>query len=311
MEDKISIVVPVFNEEKNIRIFVKRLVDSILKTNLNYEIIFVLDPSTDKTEDCIIDEIRQNSNIKLICMSRRFGQPQATMAGIQNITGNRCVIIDCDLQDPPELIPQMNNEIDKGFDVVIAKRAKRKGETFVKKMVTKFGYLLINKISDIEIPTNSGDFRIISRRVINQLIKFNDKTAFLRGLISHIGFKQTYVTYDRDERYDGSGKYNRYFGSLKIALNGVFGFSAAPLFLISLTGLFLLLLTGLFIFIILYASIFLSYSFNLTHIIILFAIFLFGLNFLFIGIIGEYIGRIYDEVNKRPSYIIEKKINFE
>ena len=140
-------------------------------------------------------------------------------------------------------------------------------------MVTKFGYLLINKISDIEIPTNSGDFRIISRRVINQLIKFNDKTAFLRGLISHIGFKQTYVTYDRDERYDGSGKYNRYFGSLKIALNGVFGFSAAPLFLISLTGLFLLLLTGLFIFIILYASIFLSYSFNLTHIIILFAIF--------------------------------------
>ena len=210
---KLSVVVPVFNEEKNIKEFTTRLISSLKNINLDYEVVFVLDPSNDLTEEKILDEINQNKKIKLICMSRRFGQPQATIAGIQNISGDRCVVIDCDLQDPPELITEMNKKIDQGYDVVVAKRNKRAGETFIKKLITKIGYYFINKITEIKIPVNTGDYRIISNKVIREIKKFNDKSAFLRGLVSYIGFKQTHILYDRDKRNKGEGKYNRYFGS--------------------------------------------------------------------------------------------------
>tara|TARA_B100001121_G_C18688257_1_gene621749 strand:- start:921 stop:1856 length:936 start_codon:yes stop_codon:yes gene_type:complete len=311
MIKKISVVVPVYNEEKNIDFFLEKLIINLKKIELDYEIVFVLDPSQDQTEIKIMKHAETNNKIKLICMSRRFGQPQSTMAGIQNITGDRCVVIDCDLQDPPSLLPEMNNKINEGYDVVVAKRKTREGETFIKKLITKIGYYLINKITDIQIPTDVGDFRIFSKKVIDELKKFNDKAAFLRGLVSYIGFKQTYILYDRDKRFQGSGNYNKYFGSLKIAINGIVGFSSKPLFLISILGFFLLIFSIMAILFSIIFSILIKNIFSTYLVLSLGAMLIFGINFFSIGLLGEYIGRIYDEVNKRPSYIIEKKINFE
>ena len=159
MSKLISIIVPVFNEENNIKPFLTRMIKVLKDINLSYEIIFALDPSTDKTEKIISDEIKKNNNIKLILFSRRFGQPAATMAGILNCNGDYCVVIDVDLQDQPELIKEMYNKILQGYEVVYAQRNSRKGETILKKIISSIGYKLINKLSEVSIPENTGDFR--------------------------------------------------------------------------------------------------------------------------------------------------------
>ena len=233
---KLSVIVPVYNEAENIENFLRRTISTLLKINIDYEIIFIADPSKDKTEELIKQQINKNNKIKLITFSRRFGQPAATMAGIQNCTGERCVIIDCDLQDPPELILNMYDKMNEGYDVVLARRRSRKGETLIKKFITKIGYAFIEKITDIKIPKDTGDFRIISKKIIENLKKFKEPNAFLRGLVAYIGFNQTFIDYDRDERLGGNSKYNRYLGSIKIAFNGIFGFSSRPLFLMAVVG---------------------------------------------------------------------------
>ena len=311
MIKKISIVTPVYNEESNIENFLNRLILILKKIDTDYEIVFVLDPSTDDTEKALLKFIKNDRKIKLIKLSRRFGQPAATMAGIQNISGDRCVIIDCDLQDPPELIYEMNLKMNEGFDAVLARRKSRKGETLFKKIVTKIGYHVIEKITDIKIPKNTGDFRMVSKRVIENLKQFKEPNAFLRGLVAYVGFKQTFIDYDREERFDGKSKYNKYFGSIKIAFNGVFGFSSRPLFLMSIIGFvfaFLsFLLGGYYIFAkIIDPSITPGLSST-----ILFITFFSGLNLIGLGLIGEYVGRIYDEVKNRPNYIVDKKYNFD
>ncbi len=311
MIKKISIVTPVYNEESNIENFLNRLVSILKKIDTDYEIVFVLDPSTDDTEKTLLKFIKNDRKIKLIKLSRRFGQPAATMAGIQNISGDRCVIIDCDLQDPPELIYEMNLKMNEGFDAVLARRKSRKGETLFKKIVTKIGYHVIEKITDIKIPKNTGDFRMVSKRVIDNLKQFKEPNAFLRGLVAYVGFKQTFIDYDREERFDGKSKYNKYFGSIKIAFNGIFGFSSRPLFLMSIIGfafaLLSFLLGGYYIFAkIIDPSITPGLSST-----ILFITFFSGLNLIGLGLIGEYVGRIYDEVKNRPNYIVDKKYNFD
>ena len=311
MYKKLSIVVPVYNEEKNIDSFLKRTISTLDKINLKYEVIFVLDPSTDKTEEIILEKIQQNKNIRLISLSRRFGQPAATMAGIHNISGDLCVIIDADLQDPPEMIYEMYNKILEGNDVVYAKRVKRKGETFFKKIISKLGYKIIEKISEVKIPRDTGDYRIITKKIIDKLKDLKETNAFLRGLVAFVGYKQTFVEYERDERKDGKSKYNKYFGSLKIAFNGIVGFSSKPLFLMSITG---------FVFAIISFLIGIYYIFQkITNPLItpglsstiLIITFFAGIQLLGLGLLGEYIGRIYDEVKNRPNFIIDKKYNFE
>ena len=311
MLKKLSIVVPVFNEEKNIKTFLKRIIETISKIELDYEIIFVLDPSDDNTENEIIESISNNKNIKLIVLSRRFGQPAATMAGIHNSSGDLCVIIDCDLQDPPELIFDMYSKILEGNDVVYAKRIKRKGETFIKKIISKVGYQIIEKISDVKIPRDTGDYRIITKKIINHLKELKETNAFLRGLVAYVGYKQAFVEYERDERQSGKSKYNKYLGSLKIAFNGIFGFSSKPLFLMSLIGF-------VFAFISFFIGIYYVYQKITNPFItpglsstILMITFFSGIQLLGLGLLGEYIGRIYDEVKNRPNFIINKKINFE
>ena len=311
MYKKLSIVVPVYNEEKNIDSFLTRTISTLNKINLKYEVVFVLDPSTDKTEEIILEKIQQNKNIRLILLSRRFGQPAATMAGIHNISGDLCVIIDADLQDPPEIIYEMYNKILEGNDVVYAKRVKRKGETFFKKIISKLGYKIIEKISEVKIPRDTGDYRIITKKIIDKLKDLKETNAFLRGLVAFVGYKQTFVEYERDERKDGKSKYNKDFGSLKIAFNGIVGFSSKPLFLMSITG---------FVFAIISFLIGIYYIFQkITNPLItpglsstiLIITFFAGIQLLGLGLLGEYIGRIYDEVKNRPNFIIDKKYNFE
>ncbi len=308
---KLSIVVPTYNEEKNIKLFIERIVSTVQKITEKYEIIFALDPSEDDSEKLILEEIKNNNKIRMITFSRRFGQPSATMAALKYSKGERCLIIDCDLQDPPELIEKMYNKMDEGFDVVLAKRKSRKGETFFKKVITTFGYSLINKISDIKIPENSGDFRLLTRKIVNYLNQFDEPNAFLRGLVAYVGFKQTFVEYDRDQRYAGKSKYNKYIGSIKIAFNGIFGFSSKPIFFMSLVGFLFAIISffiGLYYILIKLFDPTITPGLSSTILIITFFS---GLQLIGLGILGEYIGRIHDEVKKRPKFIIDKKINFD
>tara|TARA_B100001093_G_scaffold515946_1_gene593541 strand:- start:224 stop:1165 length:942 start_codon:yes stop_codon:yes gene_type:complete len=308
----LSVIVPIFSEEKNILPFLDRTISVIKKLNLNYEIIFALDPSEDDSENIIIKEASKNKNIKMISFSRRFGQPSATIAGLSESKGKYCVVIDVDLQDPPELIESLYRKIEseKTYDVVMAKRKARKGETQIKKIFTSIGYFLINKMTDIKIPRNTGDFRIMSRRVVEEIKKLNETHGFLRGLVSFVGFKQTFVEYERDERFQGKGKYNKYFGSIKIGMNGLFGFTSKPLVIMSTVGFafaFVSFLIGLWYLVQKLMGVDFTPGLPTTVLVITFFS---GIQLLGMGLLGEYISRIYDEVKNRPQYIIDKKINF-
>jgi polyisoprenyl-phosphate glycosyltransferase len=306
----ISIVVPVYREESNIRPFLKRIETVLEKLQSEYEIIFCLDPSPDDTEMIIKEEIKRNHNIHLIRFSRRFGQPAATMAGIHCCKGDICVVIDVDLQDPPELMESMIEKWRDGFKVVYARRRSRKGETFIKEWVSYAGYRVINSISDVKIPKDTGDFRLIDRMVVDELKKLNETHGFLRGMVAFVGFKQTFVEYDRDERASGITNYNKYLGSLKIAFNGIVGFSIRPLQVASLFGA--LIAAGGFIlgawFVIQKEILHVDFTPGLSWTIVLITFFS-GVQLLSLGIMGEYVGRIYEEVKKRPMYIIEETEN--
>ena len=307
----VSIIVPVYNEESNIAPFLKRLLPIIESLTSNFEVIFVLDPSSDNTEEMIVQGSKSNSSIKLLKMSRRFGQPAATMAGLAYSTGKRVVVIDVDLQDPPELIVDLYRKLDEGFDVVYATRQTREGETLVKKIFAKFGYKVINSLSEVQIPKNTGDFRIMSRRVVDEICLLNDKHGFLRGLVAYVGFNQTGILYARDARQNGKGNYNRYLGSVRIGLNGLVGFSAKPLNIMSLFGgviAGLSFLLGGWYAIQKIFGVYLTPGLSTTVILISFFA---GIQLLSLGLVGEYISRIYDEVKNRPTYIVERKIGFD
>ena len=308
---EISVVVPVRDENENIKTFLQRTENVLNAIGKSYEIIFALDPSSDNTEKVILDEIKRNKNIKLLVFSRQFGQPAATIAGILNCKGSYCVIIDVDLQDPPEVIEQLYKKIVSGYEVVYAKRKNRKGETIFKKLISSFGYFLINKLSDVRIPKDTGDYRMITRKVINHLKELNESHGFLRGMVAFVGFNQSFIEYDRDHRRAGKSKYNKFLGSLKIGFNGLIGFSSRPLFLMSIVGFTIALLSfllGLWYF---FQKIFgINLTLGLTTTVILISFFA-GVQLLGLGLLGEYVGRIYDEVKKRPKYILDKKINFD
>ena len=308
---EISLIVPVYREEDNIRPFLARAEAVFASMEKAYEIIFTLDPSPDRTEEVILEEINRNSNIKLIVFSRRFGQPAATMAGILCCKGETCVVIDVDLQDQPELIEQMYARLKEGYEVVYARRRSRKGETLVKRVISHVGYSLINKLSDVQIPRDTGDFRIMTRRVIEELRRLNESHGFLRGLVAYVGFRQTFIEYDRDDRYAGTGNYNRLTGSLKIGLNGLIGFSSRPLFIMSVSGFVLAglsFLLGAWYVVQKLIGIDLTPGLSTTVLVVSFFA---GVQLLGLGLIGEYVGRIYDEVKRRPLYILDKKVNFD
>lgn len=306
MNQTLSIVIPAFNEEANVDRVYDRLsvvLDGI--EGLDWELVFSVDPCTDRTEELILALRARDPRVKMLRFARRFGQPAATLAGMAGASGDAVVVIDCDLQDPPELIVEMVRLWRDGFDVVFAQRRTREGETLAKRIVASIGYRIIRRIAEVEIPPNTGDFRLMSRRVVDNVVALDESHGFLRGLVGLVGFRQTALLYDRDPRAAGESKYNRFFGSLVIGLNGIVGFSRYPLHLISLIGIGL---SGLaFVFAAMYL-IFKIAGFpfptgNPTIVIVI--AFLSGIQLLSLGVMGEYVGRIYDEVKRRPKWIVE------
>lgn len=306
----LSIVIPAYNEEANVDRVHERLSAVLDGMGVSWELIFSVDPSTDATEEVILHLRERDPRVKLLRFSRRFGQPMATLAGMEAASGDAVVVIDCDLQDPPELIPELVARWREGYDVVYAQRRTREGETLAKRIVAAFGYRVIGKIAEVDIPPNTGDFRLMSRRVVDNVVALKESHGFLRGLVGLVGFRQTSVPYDRDPRAGGEGKYNRFFGSIVIGLNGVVGFSRYPLQLISLLGL---AFSGLaFSLAVAYVGMKVAgVSFPVGNpTIVIVVTFFSGVQLLSLGVMGEYVGRIYDEVRQRPKYILESRHGF-
>ncbi|MDQ6854853.1 MAG: glycosyltransferase family 2 protein [Actinomycetota bacterium] len=302
---ELSVVVPVFDEADNIPAFMARLLPLLRRHVRSYEVVFAADPSRDGTEDVIRRLREEDPAIKLIIFSRRFGQPTATLAGIEYASGNAVVVMDVDLQDPPELVPEMLARWREGFEVVYAQRRDRSGETRVKKLVASLGYRLINRFSDVPIPRDTGDFRLMDRRVVDELLRFPETHGFLRGMVALVGFRQTAVMFDRDVRHAGRGHYNRFLGSVRIGLNGLIAFSSALLNLSTAVGFAAAgaaFLVGIAYLIATLAGVQFPVG-NPT--IVALVLFVGGVQLICIGIIGQYLGRIYDEVKRRPRYIVD------
>jgi glycosyltransferase involved in cell wall biosynthesis len=306
----ISVVTPVFKEEKNITPFLERVTKVLSSITDDYEIIFCMDPSPDGTEAEILKNRLKNNRIKYLKFSRRFGQPMATLAGLHHSKGNAVLVMDVDLQDPPELILQMHEKWTQGYDVVYAQRVSRSGENFIYRTIAFFGYKFINRISEVEIPPNTGDFRLMSRRVVDEIKKLKESNGFLRGLVALVGFKQTAVPFERQPRLNGKGNYNQFVGSLKIGSNGIFCFSN---YMLTICTKFGFAVAGIsFLIGIVYAFMKLTgteFPIGNPTIVIL-VLFLGGVQLISVGILGEYIARIYDEVRERPKYIVEHSEGF-
>jgi dolichol-phosphate mannosyltransferase len=309
--DSLSIVIPAYNEESNVERVYERLSQVMAELGLEWELVFSVDPSTDRTEELIIALRERDPRVKMLRFSRRFGQPMATLAGMDAASGDAVVVIDCDLQDPPELIAELVARWREGYDVVYAQRRTRAGETLPKRIVSALGYRIIARIAEVEIPPNTGDFRLMSRRVVDNVVSLKEGHGFLRGLVGLVGFRQSSVLYDRDPRAAGTSKYNKFWGSLAIGFNGIVGFSRYPLQLISLLGV------GLSVIAFLLAIVYLGLKIagvgfpigNPTIVIVV--SFFSGIQMLSLGVIGEYVGRIYDESRQRPKYIIESRYGWD
>ena len=306
----VSIITPVWNEQLNILIFFKEIEKVFSESKYSFELIFVLDPSDDDTESEILKLINKHKNVKLLTMTRRFGQPQCTVAGLEYCLGDSAIVIDVDLQDPPSLIPTLLESWERGYKVVLAERKSRAGDTLLKLILSNLGYKFLNRYAEVPIPKNTGDYRLLDRSVIDELRNFPEKNSFLRGIISLIGYETHTVFFDRPPRKLGRSKYNQWIGSIKIALNGIIGFSTVLLSLSAVVGV---ALAGFFIIFILYFCylILTASNIQIENTLLLGAIILMSVfNFMFLGIMGMYIARIYDEVKNRPKYLIKDKIGF-
>ena len=300
----ISIVVPVFNESESIEAFVK----GVEELNINFEVIFVCDPCSDDSVVKIKNIVsKNNKNYKTIIMSRRFGQHKCIIAGLDHASGDAVIVMDVDGQDPVEAIPEMIQKWTDGFDVVYEKRIKREKINFINKIVSKFGLLIVSKLSYLDIPTNVGEFRLMDKRVVNELQKMDDFNPFLRGMVSYVGFKQTEVNFIRPKRYAGETKYSKFFGSISFGLNGLTSFSNKLLNFSIILGLiisFISFLIGCFY---IYFKLNGIVEFPIGNpTIVISILFIGGLQLFSIGILGLYVGQISDQVRGRPRYIVDE-----
>lgn len=304
----VSIVIPVFNEEKNINPLLKRLLPVVKK--YRYEIIFVDDGSKDETAKIIKEKAKINTNIKLISFLRNFGHQQALTAGYQNAGGEIVVSMDADLQDPPEIIPQMIRKWQEGAKIVYAKREKREVDSFFKKQTARLFYRVINFLSDTPIPENIGDFRLLDQEVVKFLNQLPERSRFLRGLVAWPGFKTDYVYFERKKRFAGKTHYT-VSKMFNFAFDGITSFSVKPLRLAVYFGFVSGFIGFLGIIYAVYRRIFLPHDYWVTGWTALFVavMFLGGIQLITIGIIGEYIGKIYQEIQKRPSFLVKERVN--
>lgn len=308
---KISVIVPMYNEELVIEECYKRLKENITKLKkYDYELIFINDGSKDKTLEKIKELAKQDTNLKIVSFSRNFGHQAAVTAGLKEVTGDAIVIIDADLQDPPESIPDMVKLWEAGNEVIYGKRKSRKGESHFKLFTAKMFYKTLNALSDVEIPQDTGDFRLVDRKVVDTINKLPEHNKFLRGLFGWVGYKQIPYEYERQERFAGKTKYPLK-KMIKLASDGIISFSTKPLKIVGGLGIITILIS-LIILIYSLISYFTGHSAQAgwTSLIVTVTL-LSGVQLLSLWIISEYIGRIYDDTKKRPQYIIDKKINIE
>jgi glycosyltransferase involved in cell wall biosynthesis len=308
---ELYVIVPVYKEERNVPEFLRRVRPILQGCVKDFEIIFCLDPSPDKTQEVILQEREKDPAIKLLSFSRRFGQPMATLGGLSYARGDAVIVMDVDLQDPPELITEMVAQWKAGYDVVVAQRRTRTGEPLVKRILANVGYRVINKIANVEIPPNTGDFRLMSRRVVEEINRLKESHGFLRGMVAVVGFRQTLVPFDRPPRHAGETNYNRFFGSLRIGFNGIFCFSTYALALCTQMGF---LIAGIsFVVALVYLVMkLMGAPFPLGNpTIVILVLFMGGIQLISIGILGEYVGRIYEEVKQRPKFIVDRAVGFD
>ena len=309
---KLSIVIPMYYEQEVAQECYNRIT-SVCKSieNYEYEIIFINDGSKDKTLDILETFAFKDKNVKIISFSRNFGHQCAVTAGLKFVSGDAVVIIDSDLQDPPELIPEMLKLWENGYEVIYGKRKKREGESRFKLLTASMFYRTLNALSDVEIPKDTGDFRLVDRKVVDVINSLPEHNKFLRGLFSWVGFKQYAFEYKRKERFAGKTKYPLK-KMLKLASDGIISFSTKPLKLLGGFGLLSILISFV---ILIYALLSFIFSWNnitagWTSIMVAITFFA-GVQLLSLWMISEYIGRIYDETKQRPQYIISKTINIE
>lgn len=305
----LSIIIPIYNEEKCICALWERL--RLLEQRMeeySFEFIMVNDGSSDRSLSLLKEIAGHHRNVKLISFSRNFGHQIAISAGIEHAQGEAVVVMDADLQDPPELVFEMVSKYQEGHDIVYAVRRERRGETFAKKKSAEWFYRTVNRLSSIPIPRNTGDFRLMSRRAVDSLNSMKEKDRFVRGMISWIGFKQTGIEFDRDPRVAGETKYP-FRNMLKFAFDGILSFSNVPLRLATWFGFATSFFAVFYIFIVLIKK-FMGYTLPGYASIMVSILFLGGVQLITIGILGEYIGRIYNEAKARPLYIIEETLNF-
>jgi len=309
-KDLLSIVVPVFNEEESITETVRRLLvlQQKLSSELAVELVFVDDGSKDASLSLLRSIAEKSPNVKVISFSRNFGHQIAITAGIDVCTGDYVAIIDADLQDPPELIEDMYRLAQSGFDVVYGKRRGRAGETVFKKITAAAFYRVLSYMCEIDVPSNTGDFRLMSRRVVDAFKQLRERHRFVRGMVPWVGFKATSLEYDRAERYAGETKYPLR-KMLAFAVNAILSFSKKPLTMASNLGFITILVGTVWGTYILYFKLFTNIPVpGLTAVLITIVIFS-GVQILLIGIVGQYIARIFEEVKGRPLYLVAETIN--
>jgi polyisoprenyl-phosphate glycosyltransferase len=307
----LSVIVPCFNEEAVLLETHRRLRTVLDDLQLiTYELIYIDDGSRDRTALMLRAFQSTDSRVRVVLLSRNFGHQIAVTAGLVEAVGDAVVVIDADLQDPPEIIPEMLARWRAGYDVVYGLRTDRSGETVFKLWTAKFFYHLLNRVSRVQIPPDVGDFRLMNRRVVNALLAMPERDRFLRGMISWIGYKQVAVLYERAPRFAGASKYPL-LKMLRFALDGILSFSFAPLRVATWMGFIAMLLAFAGI---VYAILLRLYTTDWVRgwaSIFVAVLFMGGVQLVTIGIIGEYIGRIYDEVKQRPLYFVQERLGFE
>ncbi len=305
-----SVIVPMYNEEEVIEQTYKRLKGVMDGVAEPYELVFVNDGSRDKCADIVRGITEQDGNVRLLDFSRNFGHQIAITAGMDYAAGRAIVVIDADLQDPPSVIPAMIEQWKAGYDVVYGRRLKRKGETIFKKVTANLFYRTLRSMTIVDIPVDTGDFRLIDRKVADVLRGLKEKNRFVRGLVSWVGFKQTSVEYVREERWAGETKYPLR-KMIRFALDAITSFSHKPLKIATYLGFGVSLLSFLYLLVVLYERLFTDRTLPGWSSLIAFNLLFNGITLVLIGIIGEYIGRIYDESKGRPLYIVREALGYE
>ncbi|ACK68359.1 glycosyl transferase family 2 [Rippkaea orientalis PCC 8801] len=302
---EISIIVPCYNESPNIDYLFERIFSVLNSLNLPYEIICVDDGSRDDTLIKLIDYHHRYREIKVIGLSRNFGKEIALTAGIDYAQGNAVIPIDADLQDPPELISELIAKWQEGYEVVYAKRRSRQGESFLKRFTADVFYRVISNMSNVSIPRDTGDFRLLDRRVVNALKQIPERNRFMKGLFAWVGFKQTAILYDRLPRYQGKTKWN-YWKLWNFAIDGITSFSMVPLKVWSYLGVILSFLAFLYGIFLIVRTLILGIDVPGYASLMVTTLFLGGIQLISLGVIGEYLGRVYEEVKQRPLYLVRE-----